>query len=235
VRHLLLVSALVLLAGSAVARSEDADVDRRDAHPWAGWVDGSWVRSEVRSPSAGTMTTTQKLVSRGADAYRLTTETTWQDGKSERTTDHGYGLLGYAHTAPDGTLVGKETLELEGTPVECEVWKVRWTEEGEPYQSIAWVAADVEHPVRVAQKGGELQLQLELVDREDWITIDRRKIRCARYQGWTLFQGRRSKVTQWRSLAIPGGHARTLTQVSTPEGVVEHENRVVEFRGERRR
>jgi len=233
-RHLLLASALVLLSGSGATGSEDTGA-RRDAHPWAGWVDGSWVKSEVSNSATGSMKTTQKLVSLGPDTYRMSTETVWADGKTERKSEHGYGLLGYAHTAPEGTKVGKETLELEGVPVECEVWKVRWTENGEPFQSIAWVAADVDHPVRVAQKGGELQLQLELVDREDWITIDRRKIRCARYAGWTMHQGRRSKVTQWRSTDIPGGHARTLTRVSTPEGTVEHENRVVEFRGERRR
>ena len=234
-RQLLLAAALVLLPGSAATDSEDTGAARRAAHPWAGWVDGSWVKFEVNSSATGRITSTEKLVSLGRDTYRLSSSTVWEDGQTKRTSDHGYGLLGYAHTAPDGAKVGMETLELAGVKVECEVWKARWTEDGRDFQSNAWVAVDIDYPVRIGQKGGELTLQLELAELEDWITIDRRKIRCARYEGWTLFQGRRSRVTQWRSVDIPGGHARTVSLVKTAEGTVEHENRVVEFRGERRR
>ena len=229
-KHLLLAAALVLLPGS-----EGSALERRAAHPWAGWVDGSWVRSEITSSAGGQMTTTQKLVSLGEDTYRLGTETTWQGGRTEQTEEHGYGLLGYPHTAPDGTLVGKQTLEIAGQQLECEVWKVRWTEGGATFQANAWVAPDLDHPVRVEQQGGELSFELTVDDLEEWITIDRRKIRCVRYTGWTAYQGRRSAVTQWRSADIPGGHARTVTVVQTPEGKVQQENTVVEFRGERRR
>ena len=233
-KHMLLLAALVL-PPTTTEDDPEAAAARRAQHPWAGWVDGSWVKSEVSNSVSGPMTTTQKLVALGPETYRTHLESTWEQGESERISDHGYGLFGYAHTAPGAVKVGKETLEVAGRELECAVWKVRWTEGGDTFESHAWVAEGIDHPVRLSQKGGPVSLQLEVDDFEDWVTIGRRKLRCLRYAGWTTYKGDRSKVAQWRSSDIPGGHARTVTQVRTPQGIVEHENRVVEFRGEQRR
>jgi hypothetical protein len=97
------------------------------------------------------------------------------------------------------------------------------------------VAEGFRHPLRLMQKGDGLTLELEVAKREDWIRVAKRKFRTVRYEGSTKHEGRKDPVTQWRTFDIPGGVAKTVSTVHTPEGPLQHTNTVVEFRGTPRR
>jgi hypothetical protein len=223
---ILLLSAVMTLAATG---GHDSETERLRAHPWAAWTDGSWVKSEIENPISGKMTTTESLVSVGTDAYRLKGK--WDGSETETSFDHGYGLLGYPHLQRGAQRVGEETLTIQGVSFDCQVWKARWNENGKPFEAVAWVAEGQRHPLRVKQKGNNLTIHLEITKLEDWIVAARRKFRCARYEGTSSYDGRTSPVTQWRTFDIPGGVAKTVSRVATPEGTVDHTNTVVEFRG----
>ncbi len=229
---LLLTATLALLAGN----SDDTQTaaERLADHPWAAWTDGSWVKFEVKQLDS-TVTATESLVSLGTDSYRLLGTSVWDGGEAENRFDHGYALLGYPQAQPGAQRVAEETVTVDGKSFVCDVWKARWKEDRQPYEAVAWVAAGYSHPLRVRQKGEGLSIDLEVAKLEDWIRIAGRKYRCVRYEGSTTYQGRSSRTQQWRTSEIPGGVARTVNRVTTPQGVVDHVSEVVEFRGTQRR
>lgn len=210
----------------------ETETARRLANPWAGWVTGSWVTLQIENTLTGGMTSKQSLVEAGSATYTLRDETEWEDGSSDKQVVMSLARFGYPHSLPEGQVVATETVTVEGRAFECEVWRARFTEDGQTWDSIAWVSPELDQPLRIRSKA-KMSVELEVKKLEDFITVARRKFRCVRYEGHITAEGKRSPVTQWRSSEIPGGVAKSVTTFNLPQGKVTHTTQVTAFRGTR--
>ena len=232
-------AATLVPAGPGSARAEPVASEpvasesapaRRLANPWASWVKGSWVEFDIQNSLTGGMTSRQSLEAVDDTTYTLRDETSWEGGSADKQVHTSLARFGYPHALKDGQKVATETLTIAGREIECEVWRARFTEDGETWDTVAWVSSDHGHPLRIKTKS-KLSLDLEVTVLEDYVTISRRKFRCMRYEGTILADGKRTPVTQWRSDEIPGGLAKSVTTISMPQGKVTHTLTVSEFRG----
>jgi hypothetical protein len=218
-----------LLAGLTLGGAAPAGVR---ANPWAAWVQGSWVVFDLESTAGEPRTLKQALVAVGAESYTLDTETSWPGGSSAEEQVLSLATMGYPHALADAQVVASETLAIGGKTFACEVWRARYTDHGEPWDAIAWVSPEFEHPLKIRLKG-PATVELEVDRLEDYLTVARRKFRCVRYAGAVTSDGQRSPLAQWRSAEIPGGLVRSESMRDTPEGRIVQTSHVREFRGER--
>jgi hypothetical protein len=210
-------------------QSEEAP-PRRLASPWAGWVAGSWASFEVEDGLTGDLTTQQSLVAVDDERVTLREQTRVADATQERTLVISLARMGHPHALESAQQVATESVTVEGRVLECAVWRARFEEDGQTWDVLAWVAPEVEHPLRIKLRGG-VGLELELVALEDFVVVSRRKFACVRYEGFVSGEGRPSPVVQWRSSAVPGALVRSVTTLSTPEGPRTHTLRLTAFRG----
>lgn len=221
----------VLLAGLALGGAAPAGVR---ANPWATWVNGSWVVFDLQTTASEPRTIKQSLVAVGPESYTLASETSWPGGSSAEEQVLSLATMGYPHALAGAQKVASETLVLAGKSFECEVWRARYTDAGEPWDAIAWISPEVEHPLKIRLKGSAT-VELEVDRLEDYLTVARRKFRCLRYAGAVTSEGQRAPLAQWRSAEIPGGLVRSETMRDTPNGRIVQTSHVREFRGERAR
>ena len=229
-----MLTSLVATALFALLPVCDDAPPRRLANPWAGWVTGSWVSLEIDNTLAGKMTTRQSLVAVDDERYTLDERTEYEGGENEQTLRVSLARFGYPHALPSAQQVATETLRIGGREFDCAVWRARFEEDGQTWDSVAWVSPEVPHPLRIKIKAG-MSLELEVASLADYVTIARRKFECVRYDGFISENGKRSPVTQWRSSEIPGGLAKSVSRVSTPAGKATHSITVKAFRGTKRR
>jgi hypothetical protein len=223
--------ALVLLAGPWGSEALPA---ASRANPWAAWVTGSWVLFDVENTLGERSTSKHSLVAVGETTYTLRTESTRGEKVLANQSVVSLAALGYPHALPSGQALARETLTIEGRQFECQVWRARYAEGGEQWDAIAWVADGTDHPLRIKLKG-PVELELEVVALEDYVTIARRKFRCMHYAGQITSDGRRTALEQWRSSDVPGALVRLVTS-SEIQGVrVVQTSELREFRGERLR
>ena len=202
------------------------------ANPWAAWVSGSWVVFDVASTAAEPRTIKQSLVAVDDESYTLQSETTAEGGSTSEKQVLSLATMGYPHALADAQMVASEQFTVAGKTFDCEVWRARYTENGETWDAIAWISPAVEHPLKIRLKGSAT-LELEVDRLEDYLTVARRKFRCVRYAGAVISDGQRSPLAQWRSAEIPGGLVRSESLRDTPNGRVVQTSHVREFRGER--
>lgn len=212
-----------------VIRNDEAP-PRRHASPWAGWVTGSWASFEVEDGVTGALTTRQSLVAVDDEHVTLREETRVAEATQERTLVMSLARMGHPHALESAQQVATETVTVEGRELECAVWRARFEEHGQMWDVLAWVAPEVEHPLRIKLRGG-VSLELELVALEDFVVLSRRKFACVRYEGFVAGEGQPSPVVQWRSSEVPGALVRSVTTLSTPEGPRTHTLRLTAFRG----
>jgi len=205
---------------------------RRLASPWAGWVSGSWVTLAIDNSLTGAMTNRQSLVSVDEATCTLREQLEWPGGRDEQQVVVSLARSGYPHALEDAQQVATETLTVDGRELECQVWRARFTDDGQDWDVIAWVAPEIDQPLRIRTRS-RVSFDLEVTRLEDYVTIARRKFRCLRYEGHVSAEGRRSAVTQWRSSEIPGALVKSVTVSDLPEGQVTHTVQVEQFRGTR--
>jgi hypothetical protein len=228
-----MLATLILNVGLALVAAGEVEPNAM-VSPWAGWTKGSWVAFDASDSLGGTAKLRLTMIAASDSTYTCRSLVEGPDGPVERDSVASLASLGYPHAHPDGQRIGEATLIVGGKSYDCDVWRARYLEEGSECEVTAWIAGEVEQPLRIRIKG-RMSFDLDVDKVEDFVKVGQRKFKSVRYVGSSTFEGKRATVTQWRSAAVPGALVRSQV-VAPPEkgqpGVV-HTLELREFRGTR--
>ncbi|HTF56492.1 MAG TPA: hypothetical protein VK661_04465 [Planctomycetota bacterium] len=122
-----------------------------------------------------------------------------------------------------GEKIAEETLKFKGTDYKCRVVKGNYEVAGMKTEFKYWIAEGVDYPLKTvsASTGAQAWMNLEtesmLVSLDEEVTIAGRKLKCAKYDG--KIKGSQSgTVSIWHCPEIPGGMARTETEIGIAGG-----------------
>ncbi len=220
---------VLVLAGS----DEVAARDPSRLHPWGRWQPGSWVQMEVRGGADGTQVLVERDQLMRVDDQGYVLQSSLKIEGSDVTKEHErrWALGGWAHLSPQARLAGEETLELGGKAYACQVWETEWRQGGKPHRERAWIASDIDVPLRAEISEADSSVVMVLAELEEHIEIGGRKQRCRRYEGSGRTGGKAVQSGHWISPDVPGGVVMVRSVIGTGEDKVTVERRVTTFRG----
>lgn len=207
---------------------------RIDAHPWAGWSVGTFVRSRESHGAGASSETTETLVALGKKGYTLKRIRSVNGQRFEKEVILHYAYDGYAHAAPGARQAGEETLRVAGRDYACTIWESTWEVGDARIREKSWLAPGVKLPLKIVTVSPSSRLEIQAVKLDDDLNVGGRTLRCVKYEGQSRLKGHSRPVVSWRSLAIPGGVVKSIGQRIFDGKTARTLSEAIGFQGKRR-
>lgn len=216
--------AILLAAGPAVPQ------ERADApYSWSHFKPGTSRKtrtSMVGGASSETLLTLKEVTDKEAVFDMVTVSSLAKEGKTS--------VFRMPLFKVGGEPIGEETVKFKGVVYKCRVQKANYEIAGMKTESRYWTAEGFDFPLKTvdvcsgAQSWMNLETESLLVSLDEEVTIAGRKLKCAKYEGTTK-GAQTGTITMWLSAEIPGGMARTETEIGPAGKAMKMTLETIEF------
>jgi hypothetical protein len=209
-KQLVLVLAVVVVAGSSASAQQAFDKDR---HHWAKYKVGTsitWKMSVASGEQKGEGSLKQELKEVGAASYKLV---------------HVYDMAGQKseeeETEEMPTRSGEETLKIAGKEYKCVIWSSK-SKKGETEGATRfWLADGVKAPLKLEIKDGDETSTLTAVSLSEKLKAGGKEYDCVKLEGEMASGGQKGKGKLWLNPDIPSMTVRMDVSFQMEMGAME--------------